>query len=97
MRRRHPVRHRLGTDDVKLNRLVERFNDARTVSTNLLNPDMITHLHRRPGPDLRLGVHVQYVGDKLAGRTPAGVIRVSDNLLDIVGRMKLTAGLRPGR
>ncbi len=28
--------------DVKLNRLVERFSDARTVATNLLNPDMIT-------------------------------------------------------
>ena len=28
--------------DVRLDRLVQRFNDARTVATNLLNPDMIT-------------------------------------------------------
>ena len=27
---------------IKLNRLVERFNDARLVTSNLLNPDMIT-------------------------------------------------------
>src|SRR5512143_490987 len=27
---------------IKLSRLVERFNDARTVATNLINPDVIT-------------------------------------------------------
>ena len=30
-----------------------------------------------------------YIGDKLAGRPTAGTIRLSDNLLDIFGRMKL--------
>ncbi len=27
---------------IKLGRLIERFNDARIVATNLLNPDVVT-------------------------------------------------------
>jgi phosphonate ABC transporter permease subunit PhnE len=75
--------------DVKLNRLVERFNDARTVATNLLNPDIITISIN--GEDKICAWQCLYdqVSDKFAGRPPAGVLRVSDNFLDIVGRVKL--------
>ena len=75
--------------DVKLNRLVERFNDARTVATNLLNPDMITMSTNSQDQICAWSCMYTYVSDRLAGRPTAGPIRPSDNLLDIFGRMKL--------
>ena len=75
--------------DVKLNRLVERFNDARIVATNLLNPDMITMSVNNQDQICAWQCMYTYIGDKLADRVPAGPIRVSDNLLDIIGRVKL--------
>jgi phosphonate ABC transporter permease subunit PhnE len=75
--------------DVKLNRLVERFNDARSVATNLLNPDMITLSVNGQDQICAWSCMYKYLGDRLAGRPPAGPIRLSDNVLDIIGRMKL--------
>jgi phosphonate transport system permease protein len=77
--------------DVKLNRLVERFNDARTVATNLLNPDMITIKINNQDEICAWKCMFNYIGDMLAHRPPSGPIRVSDNLLDIIGRVKLMA------
>ena len=74
--------------DVKLNRLVERFDDARKVATNLVNPDMITISINGQDQICAWQCLYQYASDRLAGRTPQGTIRVSDNLLDIVGRVK---------
>jgi len=74
--------------NVQLGRLVERFDAARTVSTKLLNPDMLTISVGGEDRICAWECMTKYVGDKMAGRTPEGVIRVSDNLLDIVGRMK---------
>jgi phosphonate ABC transporter permease subunit PhnE len=74
--------------DVKLNRLVERFNDARIVSTNLLNPDVITILINGQDQICAWKCMFTYVGDKWAGRPVQGPIRWSDNLLMIVGTMK---------
>jgi len=75
--------------DVKLNRLIERFNDARSVAANLLNPDMITMSVNGQDQICAWDCLYTYVGDKLAGRPTMGPIRASDNLLDIFGRMKL--------
>jgi phosphonate ABC transporter permease subunit PhnE len=75
--------------DVKLSRLVERFNDARTVATNLFNPDMITITSNGQDQICAWSCMSTYISDRMAGRTPAGTLRVSDNLLDIIGRMKL--------
>ena len=75
--------------DVKLNRLVERFNDARTVATNLLNPDMIAITVGGQDQVCAWSCMYTYVGDTLAGQPTQGPIRLSDNLLDIVGRMKI--------
>lgn len=75
--------------DVKLNRLVERFDDARTVAANLLNPDMVTMNTNGQDTICAWNCMATYVSDKLAGRPPAGTIRASDNLLDIIGRVKL--------
>jgi phosphonate ABC transporter permease subunit PhnE len=75
--------------DVKLNRLVERFNDARTVATNLLNPDIITISINGEDKICAWQCLYDYASDKFAGLPPAGVIRVSNNFLDIIGRVKL--------
>jgi phosphonate transport system permease protein len=73
---------------VRLNRLVERFNDARMVATNLLNPDMITISVQGQDQICAWKCLYTYASDKLAGRQPAGVIRLSENFLNILGRMK---------
>ncbi len=75
--------------DVRLNRLVERFNDARSVAGNLLNPDMITISVNGQDTICSWDCLYAYIGDRLTGRPPEGLIRVSDNMLDIIGRMKL--------
>ena len=75
--------------DVRLNRLVERFNDARIVATNLLNPDMITMSVNGQDQICVWSCMYTYLGDKLAGRPVAGPIRVSDNLLQIIGNVEL--------
>jgi len=75
--------------DVKLQRLVERFNDARSVATNLLNPDVVTISINGEDSVCAWACLYTYIGDRNAGRQPAGTIRLSDNMLDIFGRMKL--------
>ena len=77
--------------DVRLNRLVERFMDARTVVNNLLNPDMITMSVNGEDQICAWKCMYTYIGDKLTHRAPVGPIRVSDNLLDIFGRVKMMA------
>ena len=74
---------------IKLNRLVERFNDARTVATNLLNPDVITISVQGQDQICAWKCMYSYISDKLAGRPTEGVIRLSENFLNILGRMKL--------
>lgn len=75
--------------DVNLDRLVKRFGDARTVATNLLNPDMVTISIGGEDQICAWKCLYEYADAKLHNRPPAGVIRASDNLLDIVGRMKM--------
>jgi phosphonate transport system permease protein len=73
--------------DVRLERLVSRLGDAVKVGGNLINPDMLT---------ISINGHDQictwtclrdFAEARLAGKPPAGPIRLSDNLLDIVGRV----------
>ena len=68
--------------DVRLDRLVERFNDARTVATNLLNPDVITISINGQDQICAWKCMFTYVNDKLARHPAQGPIRWSDNLLD---------------
>ena len=74
--------------NVKLNRLVERFNDARTMATSLLNPDVITISINAQDQICAWKCLYTYIGDKRAGRPTQGLIRASDNLLSIVGTIK---------
>lgn len=73
---------------VKLNRLVERYKDARVVMTNLVNPDVITISINGEDQICAWSCMSKYISDKMAGRPTAGLIRWSDNLLDIIGRIK---------
>ena len=76
--------------DVKLDRLVTRFNDARSVASNLLNPDVITINTKGQDAICAWTCLYGYAGDMLARRAPQGTLRWSDNLLDIVGSVKET-------
>ena len=73
---------------VRLSRLVERFNDARFVAANLLNPDVITISVQGQDQICAWKCIYSYVSDTLAGRPPEGVIRLSKNFLDIIGTVK---------
>ena len=74
---------------VRLDRLIKRFGDARVVMTNLLNPDIVTISIKGQDQICAWKCMSDYVGDKLAGRTPQGVIRLSENFLNLMGRSKL--------
>ena len=74
---------------VRLDRLVTRFDDARIVATNLLNPDMITISIGGQDQICAWRCMYSYLSDKLAGRPTEGLIRPSENLLNIIGRPKL--------
>ena len=74
--------------DVRLDRLVQRFSDARTVATNLLNPDVVTITINGNDEICAWQCMFTYVNDKLAKHPPQGPIRWSDNLLTIVGTVK---------
>ena len=74
--------------DVRLDQLVERFGDARTVATNLLNPDVITISINGQDEICAWKCMFTYVNDKLAKHPTQGPIRWSDNLLTIVGTAK---------
>ncbi len=74
--------------DVRLDRLVKRFDDARKVGVNLLNPDMVTITINGEDKVCAWSCLGEYFSASLAGKTPAGPIRISDNLLDITGKVK---------
>jgi len=73
--------------DVRLDRLVSRFNDARTVAGNLLNPDVITMSVNGQDQICAWQCMFTYVKDKWR-TSGAGPIRWSDNLLEIIGSVK---------
>ncbi|HEY3312770.1 MAG TPA: phosphonate ABC transporter, permease protein PhnE [Anaerolineales bacterium] len=75
--------------EVKADRLVERFGDARVVALNLLNPDIFTMNKNGEDAICNWGCMYTYLGDRFSGRQPQGETRLSDNVLDIFGRMKL--------
>jgi phosphonate ABC transporter permease subunit PhnE len=75
--------------DVRFDRLIKRIGDARTVVTNLLNPDVITMDVNGVDKICAWSCMYTYIGDELAGRPVDGPIRLSDNLLQILGEVKL--------
>ena len=79
---------------VRLDRLVTRFGDARVVATNLVNPDVITISINGQDQICAWKCMSEYIGDKLAGRTPQGVIRLSESFLNLMGRNKVLLASR---
>ena len=78
--------------DVKLDRLITRIADAKLVATDLVNPDILTI--SIPGQDDQVCAWAcvsETISDRLASRPAKGDIKVSENLLDIVGRIKPNA------
>lgn len=73
---------------IRPERLVTRFNEAKSVATKLINPDMITITVNGEDRICSWQCMSQYIGDKLAGRPTQGPIRASKTLLDILGRVE---------
>ncbi|MGD0006224.1 MAG: phosphonate ABC transporter, permease protein PhnE [Anaerolineaceae bacterium] len=69
-------------------RLVTRFNDAKSVATNLVNPDMITITVKGQEQICSWLCMGQYIGDKLSGRPTQGPIQPSKTLSTIIGGVK---------
>ncbi len=74
--------------DVRPRRLIERVRDVRVVVTSLFNPDVITITVNGEDRICAWACLYDYTADLLAGRPTAGNLRASENLLDIVGRVK---------
>ena len=74
--------------DIKLDRLVTRFNDAKLIFNDLAHPDVAVTFVNGQEQDCSWDCLFGHLGAKLAGRTPASPIKASENLLDIFGRVK---------
>lgn len=79
---------------VRLDRLVSRFGDAKVVMSSLVNPDVVTISIRGQDQICAWECLSEYIGHKLAGETPQGVIRLSENFLNLMGRNKILPASR---
>jgi phosphonate transport system permease protein len=77
--------------DVRLARLIQRFDDARKVGVKLINPDIVTININGEDQVCDWSCLYTYAQDHFNGRKTVGPIRISDNLLDIVGRVEKKA------
>jgi phosphonate ABC transporter permease subunit PhnE len=74
--------------DIRLNRLVERFDDARKMAVNLVNPDVISITLNGEDQVCAWSCLYDYFHAQSIGQPVAGPIKVSENFLDIIGRIK---------
>jgi phosphonate ABC transporter permease subunit PhnE len=77
--------------NVKLDRLVKRFNDARLVMTDLVNPEIFVYGSPDDEKVCSWNCLIDYTRARMAGRKPANSIRVSSNVYDIFGQVKKNA------
>ena len=76
--------------DVRLERLVTRFADARKVAADLANPDIFTLTVPGQEPKIcGLGCLVEQARLRLTGAEVKGTLRTSENFRDIMGRTKV--------
>ncbi|HEX7434240.1 MAG TPA: phosphonate ABC transporter, permease protein PhnE [Anaerolineaceae bacterium] len=73
--------------DVKLDRLITRFDDARIVMSALVNPDLITTNLNGNDQICDWGCMAGYLRARVTGQATQGPIRISDNLMDIIGNV----------
>ncbi len=77
--------------NVKLERLVTRFNDAKLVMRQLANPELALTSINGQDKTCSWGCLFAYWGDRLAGRQPANPVKVSSDVLDIFGKIEKKA------
>ncbi len=77
--------------DVNLDRLVTRFDDAKKVFGELLTPELATVPVGEDQQTCDWACLGSYFSDRLAGRPPAQAVQLSDNVLDIFGRLQAAA------
>ncbi len=74
--------------DIRLDRLITRVGDARSVVTRLLNPEIYVYdVNGEPQP-CDWACLAATVDAKMNGRQPEHQLRLSDNIGDIFGRIK---------
>jgi phosphonate transport system permease protein len=73
---------------VKINRLIERFQDAKTVYVKLLNPDMVTISVNGQDKICDWACLYRYASARQTGEPTEGTIRLSSNFLAIIGQVK---------
>lgn len=76
--------------NVRLDRLVTRFDDAKKVARQLVTPELATVPVNGEDQTCDWACLGSYFGDRLAGRPPAQPVKLSDNVLDIFGRFQQT-------
>jgi phosphonate transport system permease protein len=74
--------------DVKLDRLVTRFSDAKVVLNDVVNPEIFVFDVNGEALTCDWKCIGDYYSARLSGHTPAQQIRLSDNVGDLFGRMK---------
>jgi phosphonate transport system permease protein len=79
------------TTNVRLDRLVTRFDDAKKVAGQLVTPELATVPVNGEDQTCDWACLGSYLNDRLSGRTPAQPVKLSDNVLDIFGRFQRTA------
>jgi len=79
------------TTNVRLDRLVTRFDDAKKVAGQLVTPELATVPVNGEDQTCDWACLGSALSDRLAGRTPAQAVKLSDNVLDIFGRFQRTA------
>lgn len=72
---------------VKLDRLVTRFDDARKVMADLINPDFFSIGSQESPETCSWNCLYGYLKDRLEGRTPLVEPRISENVKDIFGKI----------
>lgn len=73
--------------NVRLERLFTRLSDAQLVARDLINPDIAYITANGQTKICSWGCLADYYGNRLAGRAPAAEVQVSENVLDIFGRI----------
>ncbi len=78
------------TTNVRLERLVTRFDDAKKVARQLVTPELATVPVNGEDQTCDWACLGNYFSDRMAGRSPAQLVKISDNVLDIFGRLQRT-------
>lgn len=80
--------------EVKFDRLITRISDARLVLRDLVNPELAVTVVNGEEVICNWDCLFGYWGDRLSGRQPAQAVKISSNVLDIFGQVKVQAAPR---